>query len=252
MQSKLIDIVPKVLLITIDKYVAFTDFEFTDETLESLKYYHSVFNPTPDKKEIMKQFANCCETGELEVLKWLKKTYSDIVEKYFHELDSYDTYWGESVEFYNELDKYGICVTRLAHYNGHTNVVKWLIKTFNSSLDLDRGEFKSDLMLACASGILDLVKNIIEVGKLDIKDITYNNNDVFRIACMYKHYDIAEWLNERYKVIEKSDDIHALHKDVCNPFTFNQLPEWIEREINAAILINDHYHDYMFDLAHEY
>jgi hypothetical protein len=128
-------------------------------------------------------------------------------------------------------DKYDVSLINLAYYNGKANVTEWLEQTYYLSPDYFDPVY--NLMNACLNGNIDLAKNIIEKSELSMKDITRENNLLFRNACKSHEFEVAKWLEKTYKVLELSENIDQLYADVL--INISSSPEDLEGYINSAV-----------------
>ena len=89
--------------------------------------------------------------------------------------------------------------------NGHLEVVKWLVETFD---DIDvHAENEEAFILSCVHGYLEIAKWLFETfGDIDVHA---NNDEAFRYSCSYGHLEIVKWLVKTFDDI----DVHIHNEE---------------------------------------
>ncbi|KAJ3280518.1 hypothetical protein HDU76_009165 [Blyttiomyces sp. JEL0837] len=116
-------------------------------------------------------FIVACERGHLAVIKFLLN---------LHKTDQI------TIDF----DKFNHHAIREASSNGYLEIVKILLEL---NLDPSLQQSKA-LRSACINGHMDIVKLLLSTNKVDINDVTMNDNQVFWKACGNGHIDVVKFL----------------------------------------------------------
>lgn len=139
------------------------------KTVQSIQMYflqtdHLTLGKTFD---LAKAYYETCETGHLNVLKWLTN-----IAPYIINLEEQDE---------------AFCI---ACENGHLEVAKWIL-SINPNINIsvaDEFAFRS----TCEYGYLEVAQWLLSV-KPDI-DISFDSEYAFRWACEGGHLEVAQWL----------------------------------------------------------
>jgi hypothetical protein len=157
-------------------------------------------------------FNNCCEAGNLEIVKWCFEIhkikindirYQDIfdscckddsldVARYLYEKSCEDGNIKIDIKHKNNKVFKNACI------HGHHKTVKWLYEESvrdNIKIDIHQDD-ESAFNIACKFGYLDIAKWLYDISMKDnnIIDIRILDDRVFRESCCENQLEVVEWL----------------------------------------------------------
>ena len=83
---------------------------------------------------------------------------------------------------------------RWAAENGHLDVLKWLVSTFNLNSEDVRSDDNRALQLAAEYGHLDVLKWLVSTFNLNSDDVRSRNNYALQWAASEGHLDVVKYL----------------------------------------------------------
>ena len=89
-------------------------------------------------------------------------------------------------------------VLRWACEKGHLDVVQYLCKTFELTVEDIRSCDNLALQLACENGHLKIIQWLYSACELTVEDIRSDYNRALRFACLYGHLHVVQYLCETF------------------------------------------------------
>jgi hypothetical protein len=142
------------------------------------QWLHEKFHFTRAEALETRAFPAACQQGHLDCVQWFARTF-EITAEYVRA--------DECEALRNSISD-----------NNRTDTARWLIETYNLSVDDIRCENNEVFVEVCGHGQLEFAQWIADRYQLVTADARDQNNYALQVACAAGHLSMVQWLVDRF------------------------------------------------------